>query len=56
MLMQVHDELVFECKEENADFMSKEIIAVMMDPFLTKHLEVILEVDGGPGENWGEAK
>jgi DNA polymerase I len=53
MLLQVHDELVFECPPEEVDAISK----------LVKHemesagpLKVPLLVDIGAGENWRDAK
>jgi DNA polymerase-1 len=55
MILQVHDELVFECPNENVDFMCREIKDVMHFPF-PEPLKVFLDVDGGPGQSWGEAK
>ena len=55
MLMQVHDELVFECPNEHVELMCKEIPDVMRWP-LPGALKVHLEVDGGPGASWGQAK
>lgn len=55
MLLQVHDELVFECPVEVSEFMCKEIKDIMHWPF-PKELRVFLDVDGGPGDSWGAAK
>ena len=55
MLLQVHDELVFECPKEHSAEMSEEIIEVMRHPF-SEDLPVFLDVDGGPGDSWGAAK
>lgn len=56
MLLQVHDELVFEAPEGKADAASDVIRRVMMgaaEPALT--LSVPLEVEIGIGKSWGEA-
>jgi DNA polymerase-1 len=55
MLLQVHDELIFECPTEHVDVMLSEIPELMRHPF-TEDLAVFLDVDGGPGASWGEAK
>ncbi len=52
MLMQVHDELVFEVAEKDIDACSKEVIAHMTSGF---DLAVPIIVDVGVGENWDEA-
>ena len=56
MLIQVHDELIFETKKENAD-KSLDIIKNVMEnahkPVL--HLSVPLIVDANSGKNWDEA-
>ncbi|MCP4393822.1 MAG: DNA polymerase I [Alphaproteobacteria bacterium] len=52
MLMQVHDELVFEVKEENVD-KAKEIIKREMEN--AADLSVPLIADVGVGDHWGEA-
>ena len=52
MLMQVHDELVFEIKTEHvADYVVK-IKALMADAM---QLDVPLLAEAGVGENWDEA-
>ncbi|ALC10639.1 DNA polymerase I [Sphingopyxis sp. 113P3] len=56
MLLQVHDELVFEAPEEKAEAAGEIIRRVMMgaaEPVLT--LSVPLEVEIGIGKSWGDA-
>jgi DNA polymerase-1 len=56
MLMQVHDELVFEVPEEDADAAAAVIRRVMAgaaEPAVT--LSVPLGVEIGTGPNWGAA-
>jgi DNA polymerase-1 len=56
MLMQVHDELVFEIKENSIDRYSKIIQEIMEHANLPKvSLNVNLKVDTGFGDNWAEA-
>lgn len=55
MLMQVHDELVFECPTEVADEVFPIIKETMEHPF-PRDLDVPIEVDGGRGHSWGTAK
>ncbi|MBF7074670.1 DNA polymerase I [Glaciecola sp. MH2013] len=52
MIMQVHDELVFEIKAERVDEYIAKIKALMED---TVELDVPLVVDVGIGDNWDEA-
>jgi DNA polymerase-1 len=52
MLMQVHDELVFEVKEENIE-KAKEIIKQEMEN--AAEVSVPLLVDVGVGSHWGQA-
>lgn len=52
MIMQVHDELVFEVKEDQLEKVSKEIKQFMESAAL---LKVPLIIDLGIGNNWGEA-
>lgn len=52
MLLQVHDELVFEVRKDEVDLM-KELIVDRMKHALT--LNVPIEVDVGIGANWLEA-
>jgi hypothetical protein len=55
MLLQIHDELVFECPAETARMATAEIQDHMTDPFPSK-LEVALTASGGIGLNWCAAK
>ena len=56
MLMQVHDELVFEIKENSIDKYSKIIQEIMEHANLPRvSLNVNLKVDSGFGDNWAEA-
>ena len=52
MIMQVHDELVFEVKESQVDDLVKEVTQRME---AAAKLEVPLIVDAGIGNNWEEA-
>lgn len=52
MIMQVHDELVFEVAEDQVDDLVKEVKARMES---AAELKVSLIVDAGVGENWDEA-
>ena len=52
MIMQVHDELVFEVPNELVDKASQDIAGVMA---AAASLDVPLVVDAGSGQNWDEA-
>jgi len=52
MIMQVHDELVFEAALQDVDFITNGIRRHMMD---VANLLVPLQVDIGAGDNWDEA-
>ncbi len=52
MIMQVHDELVFEVAQSEVDRCRDEIAGLMTS---AASLEVALEVDAGIGSNWHEA-
>ena len=52
MLMQVHDELVFEVAEDQVEDLVKEVKTRMES---AAELKVPLIVDAGIGENWEEA-
>ena len=52
MIMQVHDELVFEVSKDSAEPVRDEIVALMSG---AADLAVPLKVDTGIGENWDEA-
>lgn len=55
MLLQVHDELVFECPVEAVNEAMEEITDIMEHPFY-HDLAVHLAVDGGSGDSWSVAK
>jgi DNA polymerase-1 len=55
MLLQVHDELVFECPKETTKQALDEIQAIMEHPFC-ENLAVHLGVSRGSGPTWGDAK
>jgi len=52
MLLQVHDELVFEVKEKDIELLSEGVKFRMMT---AASLEVPLLVDIGVGNNWDQA-
>jgi len=52
MIMQVHDELVFEVAEKSVDEVQAEIVALMS---AAADISVDLKVDAGIGANWDEA-
>jgi DNA polymerase-1 len=52
MIMQVHDELVFEVDDKAVDEVQPEIVALMS---AAADLAVALNVDVGVGKNWDEA-
>ncbi len=52
MIMQVHDELVFEVEEDRIDAVRAEVIELMNG---AADLSVPLKVDAGIGMNWDEA-
>ena len=52
MIMQVHDELVFEVEASSVDSVRDDIVSMMSD---AADLSVPLKVDAGIGENWDEA-
>jgi DNA polymerase-1 len=53
MVMQIHDELVFYVKEEDADKIAQKIKSKMENAF-TQELNLKAEI--GMGNNWLEAK
>lgn len=55
MLLQVHDELMFECPKENIP-VCKEIIKQWMEHPLPTDLSVPLNISIGAGKSWLEAK
>lgn len=54
-ILQVHDELVFECPEETVKEASEYIEDMMRHPFC-KELPCPLDAEAGIGDSWGEAK
>ena len=53
MLLQVHDELVFECPEDEVERLSKMVTESMSN---VVEIAVPLVVDVSTGKNWAEAK
>ena len=53
MLLQVHDELIFNCLNEEKETVLKVVTEIMEN---TYKLDVPLEVDVNFGNNWYEAK
>ncbi len=52
MIMQVHDELVFEIKQQDLDYYREKLCTLMTS---AADLSVSLEVDAGVGDSWNEA-
>lgn len=52
MIMQVHDELIFEIKEQHLDTYKNKIVSIMENACT---LSVPLIVEAGTGKNWDEA-
>jgi DNA polymerase-1 len=52
MIMQVHDELVFEVEKGAIDTVRRKVVGLMED---AAELAVPLKVDAGTGHNWDEA-
>ena len=52
MIMQVHDELVFEVQAENADILTEEVKDIMENAV---KLDVPLLTEAGIGKNWNES-
>jgi DNA polymerase-1 len=53
MLLQVHDELVFEVQEDKVEYWAKKLIPLMEDAI---KLSVPVRVEAKVGDNWGEMK
>ncbi len=53
MLLQVHDELIFEVKKDKLDYYAPKIKKIMQEVL---KLRVPIIVDESRGENWGELK
>ena len=52
MIMQVHDELIFEVQAENADILTEEVKEIMENAV---KLDVPLLTEAGIGKNWNES-
>ena len=52
MILQVHDEVILEVKEQDASKVEQEVSKIMQD---AAKLNVPLEVESGLALNWGEA-
>jgi len=57
MLLQIHDELIFECLEKEEEYVKKIIKSAMISASSSEHhlFSVPLEVSINSGNNWGEA-
>jgi len=53
MLLQIHDELIFEIKEEKAEALGEKFASIMEG---IKELNIPLECSISIGESWGELK
>ncbi|MBT6801093.1 MAG: DNA polymerase I, partial [Rhodospirillales bacterium] len=55
MLLQVHDELIFEAPEAEAEATAKAVVAVMTGAaHPATNISVPLEVETGIGDSWAE--
>ncbi|WP_425641968.1 DNA polymerase I [Marinomonas gallaica] len=52
MIMQVHDELIFEVAEKDLDAAQEKIVEIMQN---SSEIDVPLLVEAGVGDNWDEA-
>ncbi len=52
MILQVHDELIFECPAKEVDAVRELVLDIM--PLRQRRMKVPLKVDIKVGENWGE--
>ena len=57
MLLQIHDELIFECLKKDEENVKKIIKEVMMSISRSEHhiFSIPLEVNVNSGYNWGDA-
>ena len=57
MLLQIHDELIFECLEKDEEYVKKIIKEAMVSISKSEHhmFSIPLEVNVNAGYNWGEA-
>ncbi len=53
ILLQIHDELIFEIKEDKIDEITQDLAQIMKNIFM---LKVPLDVSISIGDNWGELK
>jgi len=53
MLLQIHDELIFEIKEEEVDNVTQKLVYIMENIF---KLDIPLKVSVSVGDNWSELK
>jgi len=53
MLLQIHDELIFEVKEEKVEELSQRFVHIMANIY---ELNVPLECSVSVGDSWGELK
>ena len=56
MVLQVHDEIILEGPEQEAQKAFRIVKECMEKPFAPRHLLVALPVDGAIVDNWYEAK
>lgn len=56
MLLQCHDEIIFEVPEEHADAANKRTTELMEHVPIMKNMPIPFTVAGGVGNNWYEAK
>jgi DNA polymerase-1 len=56
MLLQIHDELIFECLEKDEEYVKKTVKDVMASISKSEHhmFSIPLEVNINSGNNWGE--
>ena len=57
MLLQIHDELVFECSKKNQKLVEKVVKKTMESVSSSEHhiFTIPLDVNINSGNNWGEA-
>ena len=57
MLLQIHDELIFECDKKKEEYIKKIIQEIMVSISSSEHhkFSIPLEVSVNSGLNWGEA-
>jgi len=57
MLLQIHDELIFECSEKDEEYVKKTIKDAMISISKSEYhmFSIPLEVNVNSGNNWGEA-